>query len=176
MKLELSRKQKIAITAWAVAVAAVVIFSLSREQAVGKGGAGKFKRLISHPETVVTQARRELPRRAPRPRLRAREGWPFEQLPMVAKFEPPVPHVVAVAITPPGYIRVVPPLAPAVVLTEPQPEDPPLWLVPVGAGGIGFGGGSTTYDSGVVPEPTTLLLLSGGLALIGLKRRRRKEN
>lgn len=174
MKLQLSRKKKIAITAGAVAIAAVVIFSVSREQAVGKGGPVKFERVIPHAETGATQTRRELPRREPRPSLRAREGWPFEQLPMVAKFDVPVAHVVPVAITPPGYIRVVPRIIPSVVLAEPAGA-PPLWLVPVGAGGIGFGGGSTTYDGSTAPEPTTFLLISGGLALIALKGRRRKE-
>lgn len=172
MKRTLSRKKKIAITAGVVASAAVAIFFLSREQAVGKGGAVKFERVIPIVRTVVTETRRELPRRQQRPSLRAQEGWPFEQLPMIAKFDVPVAHVVpSTIIARPVYIKDVPPIMASTPVED--PSAPPLWLVPVGAGGIGFGGGSTTYST-TVPEPVTLLLLSGGLALIGLKARRRE--
>ncbi|HEX9108879.1 MAG TPA: PEP-CTERM sorting domain-containing protein [Longimicrobiales bacterium] len=171
MKLKLSRNKKIAITAGAVAIAALLIFSESREQAVGKGRTVKFERVITPPETVATRIRRDLPRPKARPTLRAREGWPFEQLPMIAKLEMPVARVVPVTITPPPYITLAPATVPDSVLAA--PVAPPLWLVPVGAGGLGFGGGSTTYDSRV-PEPATLLLVSGGLALIGLRGLRRK--
>ena len=110
------------------------------------------------------------------PPLVAAPGWPFQQLPLVAKFTIPVPRVglvTSTALLPRVFEPVAiprlpfpPPPGPAV------PDDlSPLWLLSPLAAGAFIGGADAVVES-VIPEPATLLLLSTGLLLLGLLARR----
>ncbi|NJD09223.1 MAG: PEP-CTERM sorting domain-containing protein [Gemmatimonadetes bacterium] len=162
--MKLSRKKKIALVAGMLVIAAFVTFIGTRNQAVGATAAIKLDQVVPLVPMPVDSPP------APRPA----SGWPFKQLPLIAKFDVPVPQIVAIAVTArPVSISDLPARR---TPPEPEEEDPgvaPLWLLPLAAG-AGFGSASADYHS-TVPEPSTLILLSAGLALTGLKARRRKR-
>jgi hypothetical protein len=109
------------------------------------------------------------------PRLIQASGWPFQQLPLVTKFAIPQPRPGLVAINPPPFHRVLLPPRP---LAGPPvaPVGPPSvwWAAPVAAGAF-VGGSDATVGDAVVPEPSTWILMSMGLLLIGIQTRRRRR-
>lgn len=106
------------------------------------------------------------------PPLQPAEGWPFQQLPLVAKFGMPVPEVRLVT----SYRQR--PFRHALVRTPPRQvetdDTPPLWILSPLAAGALLGSADHVTDRAVIPEPSTLLLLASGLLLIGLNARRRR--
>ncbi|HSK21277.1 MAG TPA: hypothetical protein VK912_19130 [Longimicrobiales bacterium] len=99
----------------------------------------------------------------------AAAGWPFQQLPLVAKFG---------VITP--RVRPIPPIAFAPVPIPPRPfvPQPPVpdvpvrpspWLLAPLAGGAFIGGrDGPAPPPEVIPEPSTVILLSTGMLLLGI--------
>lgn len=105
--------------------------------------------------------------------------WPFQELPLITKFAAPLPEVSLVASFPPPIFERA--LVRRLPTPEPEPavdDDLPLWMLPLPA--AAFVVGSDQFASTtVIPEPSTLVLLSTGLLLVGwsaVRRRREKAD
>jgi hypothetical protein len=128
----------------------------------------------------IEPARYVMPVDTPPP-PRAAAGWPFEQLPLVAKFDVPLPQLTAATFQPrPVFPDVQPvpvPVAAARVPSAAPGAVSPLWLLPPLAAGAAAGSASGNQVASTIPEPATMILLSTGLAMLGVgaKRRRRDE-
>jgi hypothetical protein len=105
------------------------------------------------------------------PPLQPVPGWPFEELPLVAKFALPVPQIALVSARPPlvfeHALRKFPTVARPVVA-----DRAPYWLLPLPA--AAFVAGRDRVAVTVVPEPTTLFLLATGLLLLAWMALRRR--
>lgn len=103
------------------------------------------------------------------PKPVAAAGWPFQQLPLVAKFGVITPQVRP--IPPIAYVPV--PIPPRPFVPQPPvtsvPGGPSPWLLAPLAGGAFIGGrDGPGPPTEVIPEPSTLILLSTGMLLLGL--------
>lgn len=102
----------------------------------------------------------------PKPPVAA-AGWPFQQLPLVAKFGVITPRVRP--IPPVAFTPVPIPQRPFVPQVPEVPSRPSPWLLAPLAGGAFIGGrDGPAPPSEVIPEPSTVILLSTGMLLLGL--------
>jgi hypothetical protein len=108
------------------------------------------------------------------PSLVAGYGWPFHQLPLVTKFSVPAPPLARMTpVSPPVFRQVLVPRPPTLPGLTPE-RTPPLWLLtPLAVGA--FIGGVDDVNTTVIPEPSTILLLSTGMLLVGLGAARRRR-
>jgi hypothetical protein len=167
--VKLDRRGRIALAGVLLAGVAGAFFFGSRSQA----GAAPAVRLT--PYSAQDSAADPMPSDTPPP-AQAAAGWPFQQLPLVMKFDLRAPE-----ITTPQFVMLTAPLRPVLEpVPVPVPTLPPSapgqlspWLLAPLAVGAGAGGADDVAGT-VIPEPATVLLFGTGLALIGLGVRRRR--
>lgn len=119
------------------------------EGAIGEGATGISIQIDTPPQPV------------------AAAGWPFQQLPMVMKFGVITPQVRP--IPPIAFAPVPIPQRPFVPQVPDVPSRPSPWLLAPLAGGAFIGGrDGPAPPSEVIPEPSTVILLSTGMLLLGI--------
>lgn len=99
--------------------------------------------------------------------LREAPGWPFAELPLVAKFARPDSQVEEVAALVDSMIPYVPRIDSVLQpLPAPTPSEPftPLWVLPPLAAAALVTKADVTAV--VIPEPRTLILFATGVALL----------
>lgn len=162
------RRVKRAALALLLTGLAVAAYYANRQPAVGPPPALALAQVTELPEPMAVDT----------PPLRPASGWPFAQLPHIAKFEAPVPRLsmtmqprMPVAQALPVPVRQFPPAAET-------PGDVPLWVLSPLAAGAFLVDADVSGAGSVVPEPATTLLLATGLLALGAKarasRRRRR--
>jgi hypothetical protein len=120
------------------------------EGAFGEGATGISIQIDTPPQQPVAAA-----------------GWPFQQLPLVAKFGVITPRVRP--IPPIAYAPVPIPQRPFVPQVPDVPSRPSPWLLAPLAGGVFIGGrDGPAPPPEVIPEPSTVILLSTGMLLLGI--------